>query len=256
MSELHCSIDRRGVATLAFNRPDKSNSYNQPMLDALLAEVARLGVEAAVRVIVLRGYGKHFSAGAEVGQPAEEGGPRAGIPALCLALDTVVKPTVALVHGACIGGAVALVACCDLVIAAPNAFFSLPEVRLGFAPGPLIPFFLRAIGARNLRRYLISGERFNAEEALRIGLAHQLCAADGGDAALAGAVDELLLAGPAAAAHAKGLLRRLAQATITEELLAELQADFDQRFHSPEAVEGRASFREKRKPAWYPPAQS
>jgi methylglutaconyl-CoA hydratase len=249
------AVDGRGVATLTFNRPEKGNSYNAALLDALLDDVTRLGADQSVRTIVLRGTGKHFSAGAEVGgeHAAAKDKPRASIPALCLALDTVPKPVIALVHGACIGGAVALISCCDIVIAAQNAFFSLPEVRLGFAPGPLIPFFLRGIDARSLRRYLLSGERFAAAEALRIGLVHQLCAADASDdAALAGLIDEVLLAGPNALAHAKGLLRRLTHAPISQELLAELQGEFDARFNSPEAVEGRLSFREKRKPKWFP----
>jgi methylglutaconyl-CoA hydratase len=251
---LLCAIDRRGIATLTFNRPEKGNSYNGAMLDTLLDEVTRLGADPAVRAVVLRGNGKHFSAGAEVGAAAREK-PRATIPAVCLALDTVPKPTIALVHGACIGGAVALISCCDVVIATHNAFFSLPEVRLGFAPGPLIPFFLRATDPRSLRRYLLSGERFAAEEALRIGLVHQLCAPDVADAALAAVIDEMLHAGPDAAAHAKQLLRRLTNVPISQELLAELQGEFDQRLESPEAIEGRASFREKRKPNWFPPAQ-
>jgi len=247
------AVDTRGIATLVFNRPEKSNSYNQPMLEALHGEIARLGTDPAVRVIVLRGTGKHFSAGAEVGGAHGAAGtePRVTIPAFCLALDTVPKPTVALVHGACIGGAVAMISCCDMVIATQNAFFSLPEVRLGFAPGPLMPFFLRAMGARSLRRYLLTGERFTAEDALCIGLVHQLCEADESDAALAKMIDEVLLAGPNAAVHAKGLLRRLTNTPISTELLAELQAEFDRRFHSPEAVEGRASFCEKRKPRWF-----
>jgi methylglutaconyl-CoA hydratase len=247
-------VDRRGIATLTFNRPEKGNSYNSAMLDTLLDEVGQLGADPSVRVIVLRGNGKHFSAGAEVGGAAAEK-PRATIPAVCLELDTVRKPTIALVHGACIGGGVALISCCDVVIATHNAFFSLPEVRLGFAPGPLIPFFLRAMEPRSLRRYLLSGERFAAEEALRIGLVHQLCALEGADAALAAVIEEMLHAGPEAAAHAKHLLRRLTNAPISQELLAELQDEFDQRLNSPEATEGRASFREKRKPKWFPPAQ-
>jgi len=250
------AVDSRGVATLVFNRPEKSNSYNQALLDALLEEVTRLGADATVRVIVLRGTGKHFSAGAEVGGGHSEahGRPRATIPGLCLALDSVPKPVVAVVQGACIGGAVAMISCCDVVIAAPNAFFSLPEVRLGFAPGPLISFFLRAIDARSLRRYLLSGERFAADEALRIGLVHQLCA-DAADAALTKQIDEMLLAGPNAVADAKSLLRRLTHVPISPELLAELQSEFDARFNSPEAEEGRASFREKRKPDWFPKEQ-
>jgi methylglutaconyl-CoA hydratase len=252
---LLCAIDGRGIATLTFNRPEKSNSYNSAMLETLHDDVARLGADPAVRAIVLRGNGRHFSAGAEVGAAAKEK-PRATIPTVCLALDTVPKPTIALVHGACIGGAVALISCCDVVIATHNAFFSLPEVRLGFAPGPLIPFFLRSIDPRSLRRYLLSGERFATEEALRVGLVHQLCAAEAADAALAAVVDEVLHAGPDAAAHAKHLLRRLTNAPISQELLAELQDEFDQRLNSPEATEGRASFREKRKPKWFPPAQN
>ena len=253
-SELLCAIDPRGVATLTLNRPDKGNCYNGAMLDALLDGFARLGADPAVRAIVLRGAGKHFSAGAEIGggKAAATTQPRATIPSTCLQLDTVPKPTIALVHGACIGGAVALISCCDIVVAARSSFFALPEVRLGFAPGPLIPFFLRAIDARSLRRYLLSGERFAAEEALRSGLVHKICEPDAGDAALADLIDELLLAGPHAVAHAKSLLRRLTHAPISPALLDELQIEFDARFNSPEADEGRASFREKRKPRWYP----
>jgi methylglutaconyl-CoA hydratase len=245
------TVDGRGIATLTFNRPEKGNSYNQAVLDTLMDEIARLGADPAVRAIGLRGNGKHFSAGAEVGAAAKDK-PRATIPAVCLALDTVPKPTIALVHGACIGGAVAMISCCDVVVATHGAFFSLPEVRLGFAPGPLIPFFLHAMDPRSLRRYLLSGERFAAEEALRIGLVHQLCAPDVADAALAAVIDEMLHAGPNAQAHAKQLLRRLTNAPISQELLAELQREFDQRLESPEAIEGRASFREKRKPGWFP----
>lgn len=248
------SIDRRGVAMLTLNRPEKGNAYNQALLDALVAEIGELGADPAVRVIVLRASGKHFSVGAEIGaaEPAKEG-PRVTIPALCATLDAVEKPTVALVHGACIGGGVALVSCCDVVLAAREAFFALPEVRLGFAPGPLIPFFLRAIGARSLRRYLISGERFTADEAMRVGLVHHLYDSEAADAALMRLVDELLLAGPNAAAQAKRLLLRFTQAPPSPEILAELQREFEVGFHSPEAAEGRAAFREKRKPGWAPP---
>jgi methylglutaconyl-CoA hydratase len=252
---LRCEIDGRGIATLLLDRPEKGNCYNQAMLDALVTELARLAADAAVRAVVLRGAGKHFCVGAEIGAPApvssEPRKPRATLPGVCDALDRLAKPTVALVHGACIGGGVALVCCCDVVIAEDDAFFSMPEVRLGFAPGPLIPIFLRAIDARQLRRYLLSGERFKADEAMRIGLVHALCPAEAKEQGLARLIDELLMAGPNAAAHAKALLRRLGGTPISQELLAELQADFDQRFHSDEANEGRASFREKRKPAWY-----
>jgi methylglutaconyl-CoA hydratase len=248
-----CSVDRRGVATLTLNRPDKGNSYNQAMLEALSGEVARLGADPAVRIVALRGSGKHFCVGAEIGAAPAPEGPRVTIPALCGALDAVPKPTVALVHGACIGGGVALLACCDVVLAARSAFFAVPEVRLGLAPGPLISLFLRAMDARSLRRYLLSGERFTAEDAKRLGLVHELYDAEATDAALARLVDELLLAGPNAVAQAKRLLLRFAHPPPSPELLAELQREFEQGFRSPEADEGRASFREKRKPRWTAP---
>ena len=247
------AIDSRGIAMLVFNRPAKGNSYNQAMIEALFAEIIRLGTDPSVRAVVLRGTGKHFSAGADVSErhdPADA--ERMRLLALCAGLESMPKPVIAFVHGACIGGAVALISCCDMVIATQSAFFALPEVRLGFAPGPLIPFFLRSIGARSLRRYLLTGERFSAAQALRIGLVHELCDSNAADAALSKLIDELLLAGPNAAVHAKDLLRRLIDAPIEEELLAGLQVDFDEHFESPEAVEGRASFREKRKPKWVP----
>ncbi len=167
---LRYEIDARGVAHLVLDRPEKGNCYNQAMLDALAAAIERAGSDPAVRIVVLRGEGKHFCVGAEIGggDPAPSG-VRATIPGVCHALDIVAKPTIAFVHGACIGGGLALVCCCDMVVASRDAFFALPEVRLGFAPGPLIPFFLRAIEPRGLRRYLLTGERFKADEAMRIG---------------------------------------------------------------------------------------
>src|SRR5215831_3279169 len=204
-------IDPRGVATLTLNRPERGNAYDQPLLAALTAEIARLGTDAAIRVIVLRGAGKHFCAGADIGghDAAHTAAGRATLPDLCYDIDTVPKPVAALVHGACIGGGLAFAACCDVVIAARDATFSLPEVRLGFAPGPLVPFLLRAVAPRSLRRYLLSGERFGAEEAQRIGLVHALCEPAELDATAGRMIDELLRAGPNAAASAKRTLRRL-----------------------------------------------
>jgi methylglutaconyl-CoA hydratase len=253
---IRCDVDQRGVATLTLDRPDKHNAYSQAILDALSGEIARLGADLAVRLLVLRGSGRSFCAGAEIGaqesatKETRTDGPPLTIAGVCQALDTIPKPAIAIVQGACIGGGVALVCACDMVIAARDAFFAMPEVRLGFAPGPLIPFFLRAMEPRSLRRYLLSGERFAAAEAHRIGLVHELCDADALDATLARVVDEALLAGPNATAEAKRLLRDLQGKPATTELIAALQIAFEKGFHSPEAWEGRASFREKRKPAW------
>jgi methylglutaconyl-CoA hydratase len=155
------------------------------------------------------------------------------------------------VQGACIGGALALACCCDVVIAGRDATFAIPEVRLGFAPGPLIPFFLRALGYRTLRRYLLSGERFAAAEAHRIGLVHELCETGALDERLEATIDEMLMAAPGAVARAKQVLRAQVTPAISADALRKLQVAFKAAARSDEAEEGRRSFKEKRKPSWY-----
>ncbi len=244
------SVSGRGVATLTFNRPDRVNSYNAEMLDALADGFEQFGRDSAVRVIVLRGAGKHFSAGNAIGEPGQ---PKRAIGDVCALIDATPKPTVAVVQGACIGGALALASCCDVMIASSDAFFSVPEVRLGFAPGPLIGVFLRAIGYRALRRYLVSGERFTADEAYRLGMVHQLCDAAAIDSVADELIDQLLLGAPGAAATAKRLLQKQAPAALSSDELRDMQAAFEALAKSDEAAEGRAAFKEKRKPRWYPP---
>jgi methylglutaconyl-CoA hydratase len=244
------SVSARGVGTLTFNRPDRANSYDATMLDALADGFESFGRDAAVRVIMLRGAGKHFSAGAAIG---EGGRPKRAIGEVCALIDAIAKPTVAVTQGACIGGALALASCCDVVIASRDAFFAIPEVRLGFAPGPLLGAFARGIGFRALRRYLLSGERFSAEEGHRLGLAHRLCDAPELDGAVDELIDQLLLGAPDAAATAKRLLRRHAPPALSADELRDLQRAHDAMADSPEAAEGRAAFKDKRKPGWYPP---
>jgi methylglutaconyl-CoA hydratase len=239
-----------GVATVSFTRPEKSNAYNRTMLHDLCELLARASHDGAIRVLTLRGEGRHFCAGAEIARDdsGAEGGPT--IPEVCRQLDNLPKPTLAAVQGACLGGGMALVACCDVAIAERGAFFAMPEVRLGFAPGPLIPFVVNAIGYRHARRLLLSGERFDAEEALRIGLVHRLCEPGEAEAALARALDEIMQAAPGAAGQAKAMTRRLRDEPITPALLTELESAFRASGTSAEAQEGRAAFREKRPPRW------
>ena len=245
------SVSPRGVATLTFSRPDRANSYDAAMLDALADGFDTFGRDPAVRVILLRGAGRHFSAGAAIGERGSR--PRRPIAEMCAMIEAAPKPTVAVVQGACIGGALAIASSCDVMIASRDAFFSIPEVRLGFAPGPLLGTFARALGYRALRRYLLSGERFSAEEGHRLGLVHRLCDAPELDGVADALIDELLLAAPDATATAKGLLRRHAPAALSGDELRELQHAFDAMADSPEAAEGRAAFKDKRKPSWYPP---
>ena len=246
------AVDARGIATVTLNRPEKANAYDAEMQEALAVEFERYAADPAVRAIVLRGAGRHFSAGADVAAGAEPAPGARGIFEICRLIDSIPKPTVALVQGACVGGGMALAACCDIVIAARNAFFAVPEVRLGLTPGTLGVFFARALGLRQFRRYAMTGQRFGAEEALRVGFAHELCEPQALDQALAAQIDEILLAAPTAARNAKLMAARLAGEALSAELIARLQVEFLESQASDEAREGRASFREKRKPGWYP----
>jgi len=239
------------VATVTFARPEKSNAYDKAMLRAFDDGLRRAAGDPAVRVVVLRGEGRHFSAGADLAAEAAQAEVIApSLPEVCLHLAELPKPTIALVQGACLGGSMAFAACCDIVIAARNAFFSLPEARIGFAPLPLIPFIVRAVGERQARRLLMTGARFDAAEGLRIGLVSEICESDGMERALAAAVADLMQSAPGAVTTIKTQVARLRDRQPTVELLAELQAAFDAAGRSAEAQEGRTARREKRPPSW------
>ena len=247
--EILLESNARGVATLTLNRPQSSNAFDAAMLAALDDALARIGGDADVRAVVLRGAGRHFCSGADI-RAGVEGGPDPV--AVFRRLDATPKPTLALVQGACLGGAVALIAACDMVIAEDAAFFSIPEVRLGISGAPMLPLFLTALGARALRRYALTGERFGAAAALRAGLVHEVCAAGGLEAAALPIVDDLLAGAPRATAETKRLIAALAAgdpAGSPERLAAHFAAQRD----SEEAREGRTAFRERRKPHWASP---
>ncbi len=259
MSLERLTVERgaRGVATLTLNRPDRGNAYDDVMLRELQAEIASLGVDPAVRVVVVRAAGKHFCVGADIawhrsnqGTDAHSTGPK--LIEVLLALDACPKPTIAILHGAAVGGGLALAICCDIALADSETFFSIPEVRIGLVPGPLVPIFLRAMEYRAFRRYGLSGERFSAVEALRLGLVHQICAVDKIEAELAPIIEGLLLGAPGAIASLKAVAARLAVPGIDGTLLGDLEAASRDMLTTPEAKEGVASFLEKRKPSWYP----
>jgi len=247
-------IDRspRGVATIWLNRPERSNAFDQRMLDELAREFFAHASDDGTRIVVLRGIGRHFCAGADLN--ARDGEPQAS-PAhaslvdVLAALDRLPKPTIAVVHGAAAGGGAALTACCDVVLACDGAFFSIPEVRVGMVPLGVAPFLIRAIGQRNFRRYGLTAERFSAAEGLRIGLVHAVVAADSLDDSLAEIADALLQGAPGAQRELKGELEHYTAPSLAE-LLARRAAHAPAR--TAEAIEGIASFKEKRKPSWYP----
>lgn len=245
-------VSARSVATLTLNRPEVGNACDSETL-ALLAEfLDRAAADPAVHVIVLRGAGRNFCSGADVRKQREAVQPALSFFDICEKLDCFAKPAISVVHGGCIGGGLALAACCDVALAADDAFFALPEVRLGMAPGALALYFLRALGVRGLRRYMLSGERFSANAAQQLGLIHEAYPADALEVALGQIVDAMLLGAPDAQARAKVVALQRDRAGMTEEAARALQASFDAHIMNDEAREGRLSFQEKRKPSWYP----
>jgi methylglutaconyl-CoA hydratase len=253
------AVSPRGIATILLNRPERGNAFNGVMLAELDRAFANLAADDGTRVTLLRGNGKHFCAGADLADrdgragPAGTGGGAGSGPSLAgvlEAIDRLPKPTIAVIHGGAIGGGAAIAACCDIVLASEDAFFSIPEVRVGMAPVRLAPLFIRAMGLRNFRRYGISGERISAAEALRIGMAHKLCTSGELDRAIAEIADALLHGAPGAIRDIKLACAGFAMPpwsadAVTASATHELA-------RTPEAAEGIASFHEKRKPSWYP----
>jgi len=253
-------MDARGVATVTLNRPQVNNAYNGEMIQALLDGVAGLAADDNVRIIVLRGNGRHFQAGADLNwlnevsaQSDEDNLAVSGRTTDAVRfLDICPKPTIALVHGGCFGGATGIVAACDIVIASRDAIFSIAEVRWGLHAGPILPQLGAAMGVRNLRRFAITGERFDAMRARELGLVHEVCEEGALDEAAGPVVDAILKNGPNAVADTKRIIFETAGLAIGNEQAAELAQDHAHKRRSQEAAEGLASFREKREASWYP----
>jgi methylglutaconyl-CoA hydratase len=252
LQALSVDVSPRRIATITLNRPERGNAFDQMMLDELARQLVTFGADDNVRIVMLRGAGRHFCTGADLASRTGDAPPTAQPPVslrdVLLALDMLPKPTIAVVHGAAVGGGAGFVACCDVAIATDAAFFSIPEVRVGMPPLGVMPFLVRAMGHRNFRRYGLSGERIKAAEALRLGLVHELCDAASLEETVARIADELLHGAPGAIAT----LKEASAPFASPPLPAILAHRAPHNPKSPEAIEGIASFREKRKPSWYP----
>jgi methylglutaconyl-CoA hydratase len=253
------SIDVRGVATVTLDRPEVGNAYNEAVIAGLLMAMKEACARPDLRAVVLRGNGRHFQAGAdlkwigEVATASAEANERASR-ATAEAVDRLNRlpvPTVALVQGGCFGGGTGMIAACDVVIAADNAVFSISEVRWGLTAAIIIPQLSDAISARQLRRYALTGERFGATEALRIGLVHMVVPAEGLAAAGDAMVARVLENGPRAMAGTKAAILDYAWGGFERPAFDALVASHAAKRRSPEAAEGLASFAEKRSANWH-----
>ena len=251
-------IDERGVATVTLNNPKKHNAFDDSIIAELTSFFTQIGNSKDVRVMILAATGKNFSAGADLnwmkrmmGYSYEENLEDArALADMLRTLNFLSVPTIARVQGAVFGGAVGLVSCCDMAVAAIGAGFCLSEVRIGLLPATISPYVIDAIGQRAARRYFVTAERFSAETAARLGLVSEVVEEDQLDGEINKLIETLLGNSPAAVTGAKQLVFNVARREINDELIdftSERIADIRV---SAEGQEGLSAFFEKRKPAW------
>ena len=245
-------------ATVTLARPELRNAFNDEVIAELTVAFTELGERDDVRAIVLAAQGPAFCAGADLNwmrrmadYSRDENLADAGrLAAMLRTIHECPKPTVARVQGDVYAGGMGLVAACDMAVAVDTAGFCLSEVKLGLIPATIGPYVVRAMGARAAHRYFLTAERFDAAEALRIGLVHEVVSVDALDTRVDAVVHALCSAAPAAVAAAKRLVRDVAGAPLDDALVARtVEAIADIRA-SAEGREGVQSFLHKRKPQW------
>ncbi len=251
-----------GLATIWMNRPDVHNAFNEALIAELTAACQQLDADDSVRVVVLAGRGKSFSAGADlnwmrraadasVEENLKDARKLAG---MLRALAALTKPTIARVQGAALGGGMGLASACDICVASTAASFATSEVKFGIIPSAISPYVLRAIGARQAGRYFQTAERISAAEAKALGLAHEVVEPDALDAKVAEIVTALLVGGPKSQAAAKDLIRAVADQPVSDAVVEDTARRIAELRATPEAKEGLAAFLDKRPAAWVPKA--
>ncbi|MCY7371967.1 MAG: enoyl-CoA hydratase/isomerase family protein [Polaromonas sp.] len=257
MTTLRIQVDGC-IATVTLNRPEVRNAFNDEVIAELKAAFESLGVRDDIRCIVLAGEGKAFCAGADLNwmrrmadySRDENLADAAQLAAMLRTIYECPKPTIACVQGDAYAGGTGLVAACDIAISADTANYCLSEVRLGLIPATISPYVIRAMGARSAHRYFLTAERFDAQEALRIGFVHQVVTAERLGARVAELAQALVDAGPQAVRLCKKLVQDVAEQAITPELVAMTVAGIADIRVSAEGREGVQSFLQKRKPSW------
>jgi len=253
---LHIRTDDRGVCWLTLNRPHRANALNGELVQQLSAALAGIRADSSIRLLVLSGQGEVFCSGADLQSmqqlaAADMTVNQSDAFELALLLEGLASlpvPTLARVNGPAYGGAIGLIAACDIAIASNTANFAFSEVRLGLVPAVIAPYVIAAIGLRQARRWVLTGQRFDAKQAQTMGLLHQLVTADALDEAVEQQIQLLLQGGPQAQRQAKQLFNEWLKASPmakqdTAELLADIRA-------SSEGREGIDAFLTKRKPGW------
>lgn len=240
------------VATITLCRPDCHNAFDELMIEELTQHFSAVERDPEVRVVLLTGEGKSFSAGADLAwmkkaahySKVENQKDAKLLATMLKTLYELKKPTIAVVNGTAFGGAIGLIACCDIVLAGETAQFCFPEVKLGLAPAVISPFVIAAIGPRAARRYFLTAELFSAKTAQTLGLVHEVV--NNPEEKANQICHQLLQNGPKAIQAIKQLLKKPIEPALakkTVELIAKLRT-------SPEGQEGLAAFLEKRKPSW------
>ena len=247
-----------GVATLWMNRPEVHNAFNAQLIADLSAACRALDADASVRVVVLAGRGKSFSAGADLNwmKAAGEAGEAENfadamkLAGMLRTLAEMSKPTIARVHGAALGGGMGLASACDICIAGERALFATSEVKFGIIPSAISPYVIRAIGERQGYRYFQTAGRIDARRAAELGLAHEAVASDALDAKVKEVVDALLLGGPKSQSAAKELIRAVANRPLSDAVVEDTARRIASLRVTPEAREGLDAFLSKRPAAW------
>lgn len=246
------------VATIWMNRPDLHNAFDEILIAELTAACIALDEDKDIRIVILAGRGKSFSAGADLNwmkRAANNGiddnlNDARALANMLRTLAGMKKPTIARVQGAALGGGMGLAAACDIAIASTKAVFATSEVKFGIIPSAISPYVLRAIGARQASRYFQSAERIDAIRAREIGLTHETVEAEALDAKVQEVVDALLQGGPLAQTAAKDLIRAVDGQKINQTLIEDTAHRIAHLRTTPEAREGIAAFLDKRQPNW------
>jgi len=258
MDKVITDIDDLGVAQVRLNNPDKHNAFDDQMIGQLTEAFIAIADNSNVRAMVLGSEGKSFSAGADLGwmkrmasYSYDENLRDASALALMLkTLNEIPQPTIARVQGAAFGGAVGLVSCCDMAVAASAASFSLSEVKIGLVPATISPYVIAAIGHRAARRYFVTAERFDAHRALQLGLVNEVVDAEQLDQEIDRLINTLLANGPEAVTGAKQLVFDVAGKPIDQQLIDATCETIAAIRVSEQGQEGLQAFLERRKPQW------